>query len=111
MFFIALRNATFALGILRPQISKRFFWCYLSSQLTELIDMSHIEKMKISMGTRTVPGITPGSLWASGVSGLVARCGIGPSTVQNSLGRKWDIKSKQSCSSEGFAWDLALYGG
>ena len=82
-----------------------FFWCYLSSQLTELIDMLPSEEMKISMGTRNL-----GSLWALGVSALIARVASGPSTVQNSLGRKWDIMSLQSCTSEGFAEDLALYG-
>ena len=87
-----------------------FFWCYLSSQLTELIDMLHSEEMKISMGTRSVPGMTLGSLWAPGVSALIARVASGPSTVQNSLGRKWDMKRKQSATSEGFAEDLVLYG-
>ena len=43
-----------------------FFWCYLSSQLTELIDISHIEEMQISRATRTLPGITVGCLWALG---------------------------------------------
>ena len=79
-----------------------FFWCYLSSQLTELIDISHIEEMQIPRGTRTLPGRTLGSLWATEVSGLVARCGIGPSTVQNSLGRKWDTKLRESGTSEEF---------
>ena len=88
-----------------------FFWCYLSSQLTELIDMLHSEKIKISMGTRTVPGMTLGSLWPPGVSALIARCTSGPSAVQNSLGRKWDMKLNQSATSEGFVRDEALYGG
>ena len=88
-----------------------FFWCYLSSQLTELIDMLHSEEMKISMGTWNVPGMTLESLWPSGVSALIARLASGPSTVQNSLGRKWDIMVAQKGTSEGFAEDLALYGG
>ena len=88
-----------------------FFWCYLSSQLTELIDMLPSEEMKISMGTRNVPGMTLGSLWAPGVSALIARVASGPSTVQNSLGRKWDILLGETATSEGFAEDLALYGG
>ena len=88
-----------------------FFWCYLSSQLTELIDMLPSEEMKISMGTRTVPGMTLGSLWPPGVSALIARVASGPSTVQNSLGRKWDTTLRESATSELFAWDLALYGG
>ena len=88
-----------------------FFWCYLSSQLTELIDISHIEEMQIPRGTRTVPGRTVGSLWAPGVSGLIARCGIGPSTVQNSLGRKWDMMSCLSATSELFVRDVTLYEG
>ena len=69
-----------------------FFWCYLSSQLTELIDMLPSEETKISMRTRNVPGMTLGSLWPPGVSALIARWTSGPSTVQNSLGRKWDTK-------------------
>ena len=69
------------------------------------------EEMKISMGTRNVPGMSLGSLWAPGVSALIARVASGPSTVQNSLGRKWDTKLTESGTSEGFAWDLALYGG
>ena len=88
----------------------RFFWCYLSSQLTELIDMLHSEEMKISRGTRTVSGMTLRSLWAPGVSALITRCASGPSTLQNSLGRKWDTKLTESGTSEGFAEDLALYG-
>ena len=44
------------------------------------------------------------------MSGLVARCGIGPSTVQNSLARKWDTKLQQSGSSVVFAEDVTLYG-
>ena len=85
-----------------------FFWCYLSSQLTELIDMLPSEEMKISMGTRNVPGMTVGSLWAPGVSALIARVASGPSTVQKSLGRKWDILLQQSATSEEFARDLTL---
>ena len=87
-----------------------FFWCYLSSQLTELIDMLPSEEMKISMGTRNVPGMTLGSLWAPGVSALIARVASGPSTVQNSLGRKWDMRLRESGTSELFAEDLAIYG-
>ena len=71
--------------------------------------MLHNEEMKISMGTRNVPRMTLGSLWAPGVSALIARVASGPSTVQNSLGRKWDMKRKQSATSELFAEDLALY--
>ena len=67
--------------------------------------------MKISMGTRNVPGMTLGSLWAPGVSALIARVASGPSTVQNSLGQKWDMKRKKSATSEGFAEDVALSGG
>ena len=88
-----------------------FFWCYLSSQLTELIDMLHSEEMKISMGTRNVPGMTLGSLWAPGVSALIARVASGPSTVQNSQGRKWDIMSIQSGTAGLFVRDETLYGG
>ena len=55
--------------------------------------------------------MTLGSLWAPGVSALIARVASGPSTVQNSLGRKWDMKLKQSATSEGSAEDVALYGG
>ena len=73
--------------------------------------MLHSEEMKISMGTRTVPGMTLGSLWPPGVSALIARWTSGPSTVQNSLRRKWDTKLTESATSEGFAEDLALYGG
>ena len=72
-------------------LKKSFFWCYLSSQLTELIDMLHSEEMKISMGTRAVPERTlqnylrslvgagfqtaelaPGSCW--GAAGATVRC-------------------------------------
>ena len=88
-----------------------FFWCYLSSQLTELIDMLHSEEMKISMGTRTVPGMTLESLWPSGPSALIARCASGPSMVQNSLGRKWDIMLTETGSSGLFEGNVALYGG
>ena len=73
--------------------------------------MLHNEEMKISMGTRNVPGMTLGSLWAPGVSALIARVASGPSTVQNSLGRKWDTKLKESATSEFFVRDVALYGG
>ena len=85
-----------------------FFWCYLSSQLTELIDMLPSEEMKISMGTRNVPGMTLGSLWPPGVSALIARVASGPSTVQNSLGRKWDIMSVESGTAELLARDWTL---
>ena len=88
-----------------------FFWCYLSSQLTELIDMLPSEEMKISMGTRNVPGMTLGSLWPPGVSALIARVASGPSTVQNSLGRKWDILRVQSGAAEVFVRDETLYRG
>ena len=66
------------------------------------------EEMKISMGTRNVPGMTLGSLWAPGVSALIARVASGPSTVQNSLGRKWDTKRTESGSSESFVRDETL---
>ena len=69
------------------------------------------EEMKISMGTRNVPGMTLGSLWAPGVSALIARCASGPSTVQQSLGRKWDMLLKKSATSELFAREVTLYGG
>ena len=69
------------------------------------------EEMKISMGTRNVPGMTLGSLWPPGVSALIARWTSGPSTVQNSLGRKWDIKLKESGTAEVFVRDETLYGG
>jgi len=69
------------------------------------------EEMKISMGTRNVPGMTLGSLWVPGVSALIARVASGPSTVQNSLGRKWDTKLTKSATSEGFAEDLTVYRG
>ena len=69
------------------------------------------EEMKISMGTRNVPGMTLGSLWAPGVSALIARVASGPSTVQNSLGRKWDTKLTESATSEFFVRDVALYAG
>ena len=49
-----------------------FFWCYLSSQLTELIDILHSEETKISRA-RTLPGMTLGSVWPSGVPALIAR--------------------------------------
>ena len=67
------------------------------------------EEMKISMGTRNVPGMTLGSLWASEVSALIARVASGPSTVQNSLGRKWDVMSYQSGTSELFVREETLY--
>ena len=73
--------------------------------------MLHSEEMQISMATRNVPGMTLGSLWAPGVSALIARCASGPSTVQNSLGQKWDIMSVQSGTAGLFARDETLYGG
>ena len=73
--------------------------------------MLHSEEMKISMGTRNVPGMTLGSLWPPGVSALIAWWTSGPSTVQNSLGRKWDTKLRQSATSELFAEDVTLDGG
>ena len=78
--------------------------------MTELIDISHIEDMQISRETRTVPGRTLGSMWAPGVSALIARCASGPSTIQNSLGQKWDTKLRQSGTLAFFAEDLDLYG-
>ena len=69
------------------------------------------EEMKISMGTRNVPGMTLGSLWPPGVSALIARVASGPSTVQNSLGRKWDMLLRRTASSEEFVRDETLYGG
>ena len=88
-----------------------FFWCYLSCPLPELIDISHIEEIQIPTGTRSVSGMTLRSLWTSEVSALIARYGIKPSTVQNSLGRKWDTKLKKSGSSGLFVRDVTLYEG
>ena len=68
------------------------------------------EEMKIPMGTRNVPGMTVGSLWAPGVSALIARVASGLSTVQNSLGQKWDMMRQQSGTLAFFAEDLTLYG-
>ena len=92
-------------------VPHQFFWCYLSCPLPELIDISHIEEIEIPTGTRSVSGMTLRSLRTSEVSALIARYGIKPSTVQNSLGRKWDIMRAKSGSSGLFARDLTLYGG
>ena len=88
-----------------------FFWCYLSSKFPELIDMLYSEEMQIPRGTRCVPVATAGSLWPPGLSALIARCASGPSTVQNSLGRKWDMKLKEYGSSGLFVRDETLYRG
>ena len=87
-----------------------FFLGYLSKEMTELIDMLHSEEIKISMGTRSVPGMTLGSLWPPEVSALIARVASGPSTVQNSLGRKWDTKLTESATLSSFVRDAVLYG-
>ena len=73
--------------------------------------MSYLEEMQISRGTRCVPVATVGSLWPPGLSARIARVASGPSAVQNSLGRKWDIMVSQSGSSEVFVRDETLYGG
>ena len=70
--------------------------------------MLFLGNMHIPMVSRTMPGMTLGSLWPSGVSALIARCASVPSTVQKSLGRKWDTKLKKSCSSEEFARDATV---
>ena len=69
------------------------------------------EEMKISMGTRNVPGMTLGSLWAPEVFALIARCASGAFTVKKSLGRKWDMLLKKSGTSEEFVREETLYGG
>ena len=91
-----MKHTCLGIGYILPLAVRIFFWCYLSSQLTELIDILHSEEIKISWGTRNVSGMTPGSLRAPGVSALIARVASGPSTVQNSLGRKWDMKLTKS---------------
>ncbi len=72
--------------------------------------MSYLEEMQISRGTRCVLVATAGSLWLPGLSARIARVASGPSAVQNSLGRKWDIMSWESGTAELFARDWTLYG-
>ena len=70
--------------------------------------MLFLGNMQIPMVSRTVSGMTVGSLRPPGLSALIARCASGPSTVQNSQGRKWDMLLNESASSGLFVRDVAL---